>query len=63
VSARRLLAAGLIEGAVLRLEGEMIVIGASAIESDRSRARPRPVNARGASRDDIGEMRESGGRP
>jgi ApbE superfamily uncharacterized protein (UPF0280 family) len=48
VSARRLLAAGLIEGAALRLEGEIIVIGTSAIESESSRARPRPVDARGA---------------
>src|SRR3954469_5617837 len=46
--AQELLVAGLIEGAALRLLGETLVVGTSAIESESSRARPRPVDARGA---------------
>jgi uncharacterized protein len=38
-SARKLLAAGLIDGAALRLDGEMIVVGTRAIEAPAFRAR------------------------
>jgi ApbE superfamily uncharacterized protein (UPF0280 family) len=43
-SARKLLAAGLIDGAALRLHGEMIVVAASGIETPRSHA-PRRSSA------------------
>jgi uncharacterized protein len=44
--ARKLLAAGLIDGAVLRLHGELIGVGARAIEDPGSRATLRGSAAR-----------------
>jgi hypothetical protein len=47
-SARKLLAAGLIEGAALRLQGEMIVVGPKKIEPFGFRAPLRGPAAEGA---------------
>jgi ApbE superfamily uncharacterized protein (UPF0280 family) len=46
-SARKLLAAGLIDGAALRLHGEMIVVAASGIETPRSQAQLRSTTMQG----------------
>jgi hypothetical protein len=47
-SARKLLAAGLIEGAALRLQGEMVVVGTRSIEPIGVRSPLRGLAAEGA---------------
>jgi len=49
VTARKLLAAGLIEGAALRLQGEMIVVGVRTIEGSCGFRTPLPGSAVGGS--------------
>jgi uncharacterized protein len=48
ISARKLLAAGLIEGAALRLKGELIVVGPRKIEPSGFRAAVRGPAVKGA---------------
>ena len=45
-AARKLLAAGLIDGAALRLQGEIVIVGAKAIEVSASRMRLRAPSAK-----------------